>query len=146
LINEYSGEFYSAIPHDFGYLNIKAFVLNTEEKVKQKLEMLASLSQIQIYSELMGEKANHPEKCDIDVKYLKLKCNITTLENAEDQRWIKNYIDNTHAATHDKYKIEVVGIFVVRRELEQKKYRKDLPNKMMLWHGSRLSNYVGILS
>lgn len=32
---------------------MQAFVLNSEEKVKQKLEMLASLSQIQIYSELM---------------------------------------------------------------------------------------------
>jgi hypothetical protein len=35
---------------------MKAFVLNSEEKVKQKLEMLASLSQIQIYSSLMSEK------------------------------------------------------------------------------------------
>lgn len=39
-----------------------------------------------------------------------------------------------------------MGIFVVRREEEIKKYRRELPNKMMLWHGSRLSNYVGILS
>jgi poly [ADP-ribose] polymerase len=46
MLNKYSSDFYSAIPHDFGYMNMQAFVINTEEKVKQKLDMLSSLSQI----------------------------------------------------------------------------------------------------
>ena len=94
----------------------------------------------------MNEKVNHPEMCDIDVKYLKLKCNIVPLESKEDIRWINRFIENTHAATHDKYKIQMMGIFQVQREEEVKRYRKDIKNKVMLWHGSRLSNYVGILS
>ena len=29
LLSENSSEFYSAIPHDFGYMNMQAFILNT---------------------------------------------------------------------------------------------------------------------
>ena len=47
-ISEASSEFYSAIPHDFGYMNMQTFVLHTEEKIKEKLEMLASLTEIQV--------------------------------------------------------------------------------------------------
>ena len=54
--------------------------------------MLASLSQILIYSELMNENVNHPEMCDLDVKYLKLKCGIKTVEVKEEEKWIKMYI------------------------------------------------------
>ena len=53
--------------------------------------------------------------CDIDVKYLKLKCNISKLESKDDERWIKKYIQNTHAITHDKYTIKIMGIFQVQR-------------------------------
>lgn len=84
--------------------------------------------------------------CDIDIKYFKLKCNIQPLESKESERWIRKYIENTHASTHDKYSIEIVGIFQVRKDEEISRYRRDIGNKMMLWHGSRLSNYVGILS
>ena len=59
---------------------------------------------------------------------------------------IKKYINNTHAKTHDKYVIEVITIFHLRREEEQKRYKKEIGNKVLLWHGSRLTKYVGILS
>lgn len=147
LLNEGSSEFYSAIPHDFGYMNMQAFVLSTEEKVKQKLEMLSSLVQIQIYSSLMKEKLGGLEMSDVDIKYLKLKCHIAPLHpEAPMHHTIVKYIQNTHGKTHDKYEIELVHILSLRREEEEAKYREDLSNKMLLWHGSRLTNYVGILS
>jgi hypothetical protein len=42
-INELSGLFYQCIPHDFGYMNMQTFVLDTNEKIKEKLEILSSL-------------------------------------------------------------------------------------------------------
>ena len=54
--------------------------------------------------------------CDIDIKYLKLKCDVTPLESTVAVRWISKYIENTHASTHDKYSIEVINIFEVKRE------------------------------
>jgi poly [ADP-ribose] polymerase len=35
-----NNDFFSFIPHDFGRQNMKYFLLDTETKVKQKLEML----------------------------------------------------------------------------------------------------------
>jgi len=39
-------------------------------------------------------------------------------------------------------------IFKVAREGEAKVYKpfRDLQNRMLLWHGSRTTNYAGILS
>ena len=36
-------------------------------------------------------------------------------------------------------------MFELDKDLDQR-YKKDLPNKFLLWHGSRLTNWVGILS
>jgi poly [ADP-ribose] polymerase len=43
IINLHSSEFYSCIPHDFGFNKMIQFVLDSEQKVKAKLEMLQSL-------------------------------------------------------------------------------------------------------
>jgi poly [ADP-ribose] polymerase len=95
---------------------MKAFVLNSEEKVKQKLEMLTSLSQIQIYSNLMKEKAIDEHLPDLDIKYSKLKCEITPVKkDMPIYSTILRYLKNTHAKTHDKYEIEMVGIFRLKR-------------------------------
>jgi poly [ADP-ribose] polymerase 2/3/4 len=56
------------------------------------------------------------------------------------------YVDNTHASTHTAYRLEVMDIYELSKESENKRYRKDIDNKQLLWHGSRLTNFVGILS
>lgn len=37
-------------------------------------------------------------------------------------------------------------LFVLGRDSDDQKFTKDIKNKWLLWHGSRLTNYVGILS
>lgn len=36
-LQEYSNDFYSYIPHDFGFIKMQNFILNTERKIKEKL-------------------------------------------------------------------------------------------------------------
>lgn len=36
-------------------------------------------------------------------------------------------------------------LFHIRRADEEQRFRRDLPNRMLLWHGSRLTNFMGIL-
>jgi poly [ADP-ribose] polymerase len=55
-------------------------------------------------------------------------------------------LQTTHAATHRSYELELVDLFELHSEIEKERYTKDIPNKMLLWHGSRLTNFVGILS
>ena len=39
-------------------------------------------------------------------------------------------------------------MFTIKRSGEKSRYSpfRDLPNRMLLWHGSRLTNFAGILS
>lgn len=61
---------------------------------------------------------------------------------------LQEYVSNTHGATHTQYDLELQGIFKVARHGEDKRYKafQKLHNRMLLWHGSRTTNYVGILS
>ena len=52
-ISRLSGCFYSEIPHDFGFVRMANFVLDREQKVKAKLEMLQSLEEIQVFTKLL---------------------------------------------------------------------------------------------
>ena len=66
----------------------------------------------------------------------------------EEYKMLKQYIENTHAATHNQYELELLEVFKVVREGEMKRFKpfKNLHNRMLLWHGSRTTNYAGILS
>jgi hypothetical protein len=61
---------------------------------------------------------------------------------------ILQYVENTHAMTHNSYKLEVLEVFRVTRQGEEDHFKTfgRSQNRMLLWHGSRLSNWTGILS
>uniref|UniRef100_A0A8C7ES47 Poly [ADP-ribose] polymerase n=1 Tax=Neovison vison TaxID=452646 RepID=A0A8C7ES47_NEOVI len=59
---------------------------------------------------------------------------------------ISQYLQSTHAPTHRDYTMTLLDVFEVEKEGEKEAFREDLHNRMLLWHGSRLSNWVGILS
>ena len=81
-----------------------------------------------------------------DNSYEKLNTKTNYVEpNSEAYEMIKTYIKNTHASTHKQYELEIDRIFELDKDLDNKRF-KDVGNRMLLWHGSRLTNFVGILS
>ena len=58
---------------------------------------------------------------------------------------LDQYMQQTHAATHSSYTLELTQAFEVEREGEKEAF-KDVGNRKLLWHGSRLTNWAGILS
>ncbi len=68
--------------------------------------------------------------------------------DGEEFQMLLNYIHNTHGATHTQYELELLEVFKVSRHGEDKRYKpfQKLHNRQLLWHGSRTTNYVGILS
>ncbi|KAH9786468.1 poly (ADP-ribose) polymerase 2 [Citrus sinensis] len=81
--------------------------------------------------------------------YQRLHCQLTPLEvDSLEFSLIANYLLNTHAKTHSAYSVDIVQIFRVEREGETERFRKfsNSKNRMLLWHGSRLTNWTGILS
>ncbi|KHJ87626.1 Poly(ADP-ribose) polymerase catalytic domain protein [Oesophagostomum dentatum] len=143
-----SNRFYSLIPHDFG-MNSPP-LLNTEELIKfRKCGMLDSLLDIQIaYEVIKDEKTEAEADSDpVDVNYERLKCKMEVVKkNSAEFKTINTYLRNTHGKTHNWYHLELVDLIRVDREGEGKKFKADIGNRRLLWHGSMVTNFAGILS
>ncbi|GFP96805.1 poly [ADP-ribose] polymerase 1 [Phtheirospermum japonicum] len=142
LIVDASNRFFTVIP------SIHPHVIKDEDDFKSKVKMLEALQDIEIASRLVGFDGNSNDS--IDEKYEKLRCCISPLSHDnEDFRLIEKYLHTTHAPTHTEWALELEEVFSLNREGETDMYtpyRAKLKNKMLLWHGSRLTNFVGILS
>ena len=143
-----SNRFFTLIPHDFGMKTPP--ILNDPDIVKSKIEMLDNLLEIEVaYNLLKTGNENDNVKDPIDSHYEKLKTKIEVVDKASEEfKTLEKYVTNTHATTHNLYTLEIEDIFKVERKGEEKKFKpfKQLPNRKLLWHGSRTTNYAGILS
>ncbi|XP_071721412.1 poly [ADP-ribose] polymerase 2 [Rutidosis leptorrhynchoides] len=147
-LEQLSGEFYTVIPHDFGYKKMREFVIDTPQKLKRKLEMVEALGEIEVATKLLDDNAGMQED-PLLARYESLRCELTLVEaNSKEFHMISKYMRNTHAKTHSDYTVEIVQIFRTSRHGETDRFSKfsSTKNRMLLWHGSRLSNWTGILS
>lgn len=141
-----SNRFYTLIPHNFGISGPK--ILETVEEIKMKCEMLEALLEMEIAYSLLHNNTDE-KKNPLDAHYEQLKTKIEVLDkSSKDFEVIKQYVKNTHAATHSHYELVIDDVFVIKRQGEDQRYKpfKKLPNKKLLWHGSRTTNFAGILS
>uniref|UniRef100_A0A182XE12 Poly [ADP-ribose] polymerase n=1 Tax=Anopheles quadriannulatus TaxID=34691 RepID=A0A182XE12_ANOQN len=144
-----SNRFYSYIPHNFGVSSVK--VLDTLEQVKEKQTMLESLMEIEFAYSLLndGDESAQDGKNPLDAHYDQLKTSIEPMaRDSEEFALLEQYVRNTHAETHRTYELEVAEIFRIKRKGEDRRYQpfKKLHNRKLLWHGSRLTNFAGILT
>ena len=141
-----SNRFYNLIPHNFGVSELK--ILNTMEEIHAKCEMLDALLEMEIAYSLLHVKAD-ATKNPLDTYYKQLNTEIKILDKeSEEYKVIKKYVQNTHAATHTLYELEIQDVFVIKRQGEDNRFKpfKKLHNRKLLWHGSRTTNFAGILS
>ncbi|XP_037085146.1 poly [ADP-ribose] polymerase 2-like [Pollicipes pollicipes] len=136
--------FYTRIPHNFGMR--PPTLIRTAEEVRLKLDLLEALGDIQLALKLMSEEEesgtrSHPT----DNHYRALDCEITHLAPSHPHRkLISKYLATTHGATHCHYKLKLLDAYAVNKPSEGPRFR-DVGHRMLLWHGSRMSNWAGIL-
>ncbi|KAM8832738.1 poly [ADP-ribose] polymerase 1 [Spinachia spinachia] len=146
-ILDLSNRFYTLIPHDFGMK--KPPLLNSLDYIQAKVQMLDNLLDIEVAYSLLRGGAQDNESDPIDINYEKLKTKIEVVDKTtEEAEIILQYVKNTHAATHNTYTLEVQEIFKIVREGERQRFSpfEELHNRQLLWHGSRATNYAGIMS
>lgn len=142
-MSKLSGEFYTLIPHDFGFQKMSNFILDNDEKVKEKIKMLETISDLKITSKLLDQKSDDSASI-LDQNYNKLGCSIKTVDGkSAEHKLLEEYFDNTKGCYG---KVKIGEIYEVVRPNEQSSFDKKIGNNMLLWHGSRVSNFVGILS
>uniref|UniRef100_H2YS08 Poly [ADP-ribose] polymerase n=1 Tax=Ciona savignyi TaxID=51511 RepID=H2YS08_CIOSA len=141
---EACGAFYTKIPHDFG-MKTPSIIENTEQ-LKEKLDLLEALNEIQIAINLVEETEDEDNTSPIDLNYKSLNCELTPLGKTDKTyKVIEKYVKNTHASTHSGYTLCIQDVFAVSRESDCARFKKEIGSCTLLWHGSRLTNWCGIL-
>ena len=140
-----SNKFYNTIPHTFARQDTPP-IISTVDQLRAKSDMVESLLSVaQGLSAKLGEMdaQEHPT----DAAFRRLKCGLD-LATEEEAEMVKEYTRLTHASTHNSYRLKVKHVFRAARDGEAAAFEKHraTSNRQLLWHGSRLTNWVGILS
>ena len=133
-----SGEFYTWIPHDFGFKQMSQFVINDKVKLKEKLETLESLGDLEIANSMLSKGG-----CEVDSNYSKLSADIEPIEKgSKEYEMVEKYFKNTG----DGHKLILEELYKIDRKGEDKRFKKSVGNSFLLWHGSPITNMASILS
>lgn len=135
-----SGEFYTIIPHKFGRTKeaAQAAVIDSAVKINGKQDTL-QLMRDMLNVNSKGNVLINPE---IEKKYQALNCNIECLiKNSTNYKKIEDYIKK-----NDGKFVKIKNIYTVHRGDEQAAFDVSIGNNKLLFHGSNVKNWVGILS
>ena len=146
-----SNTFYSFIPHDFG--RNRPPVISDDSMLKKEIELLESLSGMKEASDIMkidrkSRVAIHP--MDRQFQGLGME-EMTTLDHSSNEfTMLSKYLNESRGATHHM-SYDVQQIFRVERKgekqrFDQSPYASIKSDRRLLWHGSRCTNFGGILS
>jgi hypothetical protein len=133
--------FYTLVPHDFG--ETAPPLIESSETVAKKQKLLEALMDISIATD-MSETADAAAD-PVVAQYRGLNCGLTPLDaKSKTFKLISSYMSNQAG----RFKVKLDTAFQVARAGEDAQFetQKSLGNLALLWHGSGLANYVGILS
>ena len=118
--------FYTRVPHCFGMQ--RPPIIRTKKELKLKIDLLETLGDIEIAMKVINEESDKLLN-PIDQHYMGLKCKLKTLDHASEEfQLIDRYTQNTHAKTHNQYKMEVVDVFEITDTPHNENF-KDLGNR-----------------
>jgi len=123
---------------------LKKTEFDNDDVTKLK-EILASIETFGGTAELLRSV---PSNASHEVLYKSLDINITPLEkNSSMFINIEQAVKNSSSVLYPDFSLSVIDAFSVEKPSETKSFEKynSLNNHWLLWHGSRLCNYIGIL-
>jgi poly [ADP-ribose] polymerase 2/3/4 len=137
-----SGEFYTCIPHRIGRTRtaIEAAVIDSMDDFQQKQETL------QLMKDMLSVNGDHSVLYDsrVDDQYQALRCDLTPIDRASSMfRELEEYVLKSQIKTKS---MKIRNIFTVQRPEEWAAYDGSVGNERLLLHGSRIKNWVGLLS
>ena len=138
-----SSDFYTFIPTSHG--NQKLPPITNQSQFKEKFELLDILGEMEVVGNIMSKISMGSSKTW--QQYQSLNAEIRPLEDNKMIEMIHKYMKQTKGSTHS-HNLQIKQIYEIdrRNEIELFNKNKSIGNRQLLWHGSRLSNFVGILS
>ncbi|KAH7318239.1 poly polymerase catalytic domain-containing protein [Stachybotrys elegans] len=150
-VEHLSNTYYSLIPHAFG--RNRPPVIHNDAMLKKEIELLESLSDMKDAADIMKidrKTADTVHPLDRQFNGLNLS-EMTPLEHESNEfQLLSKYLHGSRGHTHG-YNYELLDIFRIERSGEKDRfdsspYAKIESNRRLLWHGSRCTNFGGILS
>lgn len=142
-----TSEFYTLIPTSFG--RRRPPLIDNKETVQHYSDMLSVLADIEIAGKILQRKTEagadglHP--CDRVYRDLGVGFEPLSMDpSSPEYQALAQYVESTHGETH-RYHLEIQDIIKVDRPEEAAQFR-DFGNNVLLFHGSRLANFMGIFS
>jgi poly [ADP-ribose] polymerase len=138
-----SGDFYTAIPHRIGRTRaaVAGAVINTLESFEQKqttLQLMKDMLQVN------GEAGSVLFDAKIDQEFDALGCRMDWIEPGSSEfKEMSAYLVDSQVKSK---RIQVRSLYRVRRDAEWEGFAERIGNQRLLFHGSRIQNWVGILS
>jgi len=139
-LSKLTSQFYTRIPHDFGMT--RPPVISSLEAVKEEYELLESLRQITIAINVKESGGAH---IDPTTKAFNNLNSVIQVKTGHDFNFVQTLLTDTHGPTHSAYSLKLESLFLVQREGEKERYNDKIGNDTLLWHGSRTSNFAGII-
>jgi poly [ADP-ribose] polymerase len=143
VMEELSGEFYTVIPHRIGRTRkaIANAVIDSLELFEQKQEMLQLMKDM---LQVNGESGAVLFNARVDQEYEALKCRLEPIEKKDPKYGeLEEHVLKSQVKSKT---IKIVNLFKVQREKEWNTFTGNIDNQRLLFHGSRIQNWVGILS
>lgn len=152
-----TNRYYSVIPHAFGR-NVPP-VISTPQMLKREVELIESLGDMKIATEvlkdttkvMLDKDGNRINPIDKQFETLALEEATPLDKSSSEYQCLEGYLERTHGKTH-YFKLHIEDIFRIERRGETQRFvdagHDKLPNdnRYLLWHGSRVTNFAGILS
>lgn len=153
VIEDWTNKYYSTIPHAFG--RNRPPPVNSEEMLRQEVAMLDTLTEMEVANTIMraNDKAKDASSVNLlDSRFQELGLQeLAVLDHKSDEyKQLQAYLVDSSAAGHGlRYRLQ--DIFRIERPGERQRFEKSVKtvkdsNRRLLWHGSRTTNFGGILS
>ncbi|CEG38208.1 poly(adp-ribose) polymerase isoform 1 [Plasmopara halstedii] len=139
-----SSHFYSLIPH-----LSRLEVIDTMVKLGKKVELMTEvdtsvrrMAQDPVARRLVSR--NYLDEC-----YDLLACDLQPVESSDpDFALIQTYIRNSNCCGQTRDRLRLLSVFRVEKPDQETRFEafREFSNRRLLWHGSHLANWLGILS
>lgn len=147
----FSNLYYTVIPHAFG--RNRPPIIRNSDMLKKEIELLESLGDMKDAALIMKTKSRDVDEINaLDRQFQGLGMQeMTPLEHKSSEfAELKTYLHSSRGATHN-VNFNVQEIFRVERQGEKERFEKSdfasaSGDRRLLWHGSRCTNFAGILS
>ncbi|CAE6462858.1 unnamed protein product [Rhizoctonia solani] len=156
---ELSGRYYSVIPHDFG--RNKPLIIDNNDILKRELELVDSLGDMSLTASLMAPKKKIKSTHELDAQLASLDLLSMDVVDSKSSEFaaVLQYSQDTYNGIGSCYsnggrgqrKANIHALFRIERKGEQERWvgggwdKVDAGQRLLLWHGSRSTNFAGIL-